>query len=116
VLVLEGQSQTDQPIVLSEFGGICYAPGVDGVWGYSRTGTARQFARQYSELLLSVRNIGVLTGFCYTQFADTYQEANGLLFADRTPKFPLDEIAASTSGRTRQFAFEAEHEEAPGRP
>jgi hypothetical protein len=42
----------------------------------------------------------VLTGFCYTQFADTYQEANGLLFADRTPKFPIDRIAAATSGRT----------------
>ncbi|HZA36058.1 MAG TPA: glycoside hydrolase family 2 TIM barrel-domain containing protein [Vicinamibacterales bacterium] len=116
VLVLEGQSQGDQPIVLSEFGGICYAPGVEGVWGYSRTATARQFARQYSELLLAVRNIGVLTGFCYTQFADTYQEANGLLFADRTPKFPLDEIAAATSGRTARFIPEPEHEEAPGRP
>jgi hypothetical protein len=116
VLVLEGQSQGDQPIVLSEFGGICYAPGVEGVWGYSRTATARQFARQYSELLLAVRNIGVLTGFCYTQFADTYQEANGLLFADRTPKFPLDEIAAATSGRTAGFIPEPEHEEAPGRP
>jgi hypothetical protein len=116
VLVLEGQTQTDQPIVLSEFGGICYAPGAEGVWGYSRTATARQFARQYAELLLAVRNIGVLTGFCYTQFADTYQEANGLLFADRTPKFPLDEIAAATSGRTIRFAPEPEHEEAPGRP
>ena len=29
-------------------------------------------------------------GFCYTQFADTYQEANGLLFADRTPKLRLE--------------------------
>jgi len=27
------------------------------------------------------------------------QEANGLLFADRTPKIPLDEIAAVTAGR-----------------
>ena len=36
--------------------------------------------------------------FCYTQFADTYQEANGLLYADRTPKFPLDRIARATNG------------------
>ena len=28
--------------------------------------------------------------------ADTYQEANGLLYADRTPKFPLEAIAAAT--------------------
>jgi len=45
-----------------------------------------------------VRNLGLLSGFCYTQFADTYQEANGLLYADRTPKFPLEEIARATSG------------------
>ena len=102
--------------MLSEFGGICYAPGADGAWGYSRTTTARQFARQYAELLLAVRNIGVFAGFCYTQFADTYQEANGLLFDDRTPKFPIDEIAAATSGRAAQFTLEPEHEEAPGRP
>ena len=58
----------------------------------------------------------MLAGFCYTQFADTYQEANGLLFADRTPKFPLEEIAAATSGRSAGFIPEPEHEEAPGRP
>jgi hypothetical protein len=40
----------------------------------------------------------LLAGFCYTQFTDTYQEANGLLYADRTPKFPLDRIACATSG------------------
>ena len=38
----------------------------------------------------------MLSGFCYTQFADTYQEANGLLFEDRTPKFPLELISAAT--------------------
>ena len=40
----------------------------------------------------------MFAGFCYTQFSDTYQEANGLLFADRTPKVPLADIAAATSG------------------
>jgi hypothetical protein len=40
----------------------------------------------------------MLAGFCYTQFADTYQETNGLLYADRTPKIPLDEIALATRG------------------
>ncbi len=42
--------------------------------------------------------LALLAGFCYTQFADTYQEANGLLYADRTPKVPLALIAAATSG------------------
>jgi hypothetical protein len=49
-------------------------------------------------LLAAVRSSIVLAGFCYTQFADTYQEANGLLTADRRPKFPLELIAAATTG------------------
>ena len=99
LLVLEGQAQVETPIVLSEFGGICYAPDAAGVWGYSRSESARAFAAQYADLLQTVRSLQVFTGFCYTQFADTYQEANGLLFADRTPKFPIDRIACATSGR-----------------
>jgi hypothetical protein len=43
-----------------------------------------------------VHSIGLLSGFCYTQFADTYQEANGLLFADRRPKVPLERLSAPT--------------------
>jgi beta-galactosidase/beta-glucuronidase len=106
VLVLEGQTHTDQPIVLSEFGGICYAPQPEGVWGYSRTHSAQAFAQQYTDLLAAVRSLNVLTGFCYTQFADTYQEANGLLYADRTPKFPLEQMAAATSGTRQERAPE----------
>ena len=40
----------------------------------------------------------MLSGFCYTQFADTYQEANGLLYPDRRPKIPLARIATATRG------------------
>ena len=38
----------------------------------------------------------MFSGFCYTQFADTFQETNGLLNADRTPKVPLEQISAAT--------------------
>jgi hypothetical protein len=38
----------------------------------------------------------MFSGFCYTQFADTFQEANGLLTADRSPKLPLEKIFAAT--------------------
>ena len=35
------------------------------------------------------------------KFADTFQEANGLLTADRVPKIPIEKIAAATgSSRT----------------
>jgi beta-galactosidase/beta-glucuronidase len=98
LLVLEGQMHADQPLMLTEFGGIALSRDA-GTWGYARSRSPEEFARRYRELLDVVRELQVFSGFCYTQFADTYQEANGLLFADRTPKIPLDEIAAATAGR-----------------
>ncbi len=78
---------------------ICRAPADAGTtWGYARSDSAREFAERYQRLLATIRSLSLFAGFCYTQFADTYQESNGLLYADRTPKFPLDEIAAATRG------------------
>ena len=87
----------DHPVMLTEFGGIAYSPD-DRAWGYSRVASAAALQDRYARLLAVVRSLPVLSGFCYTQFADTYQEANGLLYADRTPKFPLEAIARATRG------------------
>jgi hypothetical protein len=51
----------------------------------------------FGRLLETVVHTPLFSGFCYTQFADTFQEANGLLRADRTPKIPLDRIAECTT-------------------
>jgi beta-galactosidase/beta-glucuronidase len=99
LIVLDGQTHADQPLMLTEFGGIAFSRERHGTWGYSRAATPEEFARRYSELLDVVRELYVMSGFCYTQFADTYQEANGLLYADRTPKMPFEQIAKATSGR-----------------
>jgi beta-galactosidase/beta-glucuronidase len=98
LLVLDGQAHSDLPLMLTEFGGMALASNQARTWGYSVCATAEDFARRYRELLEVVRSLGLLAGFCYTQFADTYQEANGLLYADRTPKFPLAEMSAATAG------------------
>ena len=99
LLVLEGHPHADLPLMLTEFGGVALASSSGG-WGYSACSTPEEFANQYEQLLEVVRNLGLLAGFCYTQFADTYQEANGLLYANRTPKVPLSRIAFATRGRT----------------
>ncbi|WP_437924979.1 glycoside hydrolase family 2 TIM barrel-domain containing protein [Sorangium sp. So ce291] len=100
LLVLDGhRGMGELPIILSEFGGIALRRSAPGIWGYSLCNDPRSFARAYESLLAAVRSVELLSGFCYTQFADTYQEANGLLYADRTPKFPLHEIRAATRGR-----------------
>ena len=98
LLVLESHPHADFPLMLTEFGGIALARGEHRVWGYTMCKTAEEFAAKYEQLLNVVRNLAVLAGFCYTQFADTYQEANGLLYADRTPKIPLERIFAATAG------------------
>jgi beta-galactosidase/beta-glucuronidase len=97
LLVLEGERHSELPIVLSECGGIALSSR-QGTWGYSRALDAEEFASRYERLMQALHSIGLLSGFCYTQFADTYQEANGLLYADRRPKIPLARIAEATRG------------------
>lgn len=108
MLVLgKADAHADHPVVLTEFGGVAYSPD-DRAWGYSRAASASEFAGRYAKLLAVVRSLPVLAGFCYTQFADTYQEANGLLFADRSPKFPPEEIARATRGPASLQELETE--------
>ncbi len=97
ILLLGGAQGDSQPIVLTEFGGIALSRG-EGTWGYTKTETADDLLTRYRALLETVCALPALAGFCYTQFTDTYQEANGLLYADRTPKAPVEEIAPITAG------------------
>ncbi|MGZ3184785.1 MAG: glycoside hydrolase family 2 TIM barrel-domain containing protein, partial [Telluria sp.] len=98
ILTLDGFPHRGQPIVLTEFGGIAYDVDADPeqTWGYSRANTADAFFDLYRRMLAVVNTRTMFAGFCYTQFADTFQEANGLLRADRTPKVPLEAISAAT--------------------
>jgi beta-galactosidase/beta-glucuronidase len=98
ILTLDGFPHRGQPIVLTEFGGIALqAPDQDdGSWGYTRAGTEAAFLEHYRHLLEVVNTTTLFSGFCYTQFADTFQEANGLLYADRTPKVALENLSAAT--------------------
>ena len=99
-MALEGFAYDDHPVVLSEFGGIAYARG-DAVkgWGYSRAGDEAVFAERYVSLMEAIFKCrDGLAGFCYTQLSDTFQETNGLLFSDRTPKTNLETLSTSTRG------------------
>ena len=87
-----------QPIMLTEFGGVAFSADHRHTWGYARSENVEEFIEQYSNLLRIVRSSPLIAGFCYTQFADTYQETNGLLYPDRTPKFSLEEMALATRG------------------
>ena len=86
------------PIMLTEFGGVSLATGVEGDWGYSTATDAHGFELHVTAVLRAVAGATTLAGSCYTQLTDTGQETNGLLYADRTPKFPIERIRAAVRG------------------
>lgn len=120
ILTLDGFPHRGQPIVLTEFGGIAYDPKQNPdadktTWGYSRAHSSESYLSLYRDLLRVVNETFMFSGFCYTQFTDTFQEANGLLNADRTPKLPLEVISAATRNVTLQRKeVEAEGDGLPG--
>ena len=78
--------------------------------GYSRIGSPEELSAAYGRLIETVRGLQLLAGFCYAQFTDTIQPANGLVYADRTPKFPLEELARATRGVLDERERRAERE------
>jgi beta-galactosidase/beta-glucuronidase len=109
LLLGEGSNPAQQPIMLTEFGGIACAGDEPGGWGYSVAESTADLATRYEALLGLVRRMSMFAGFCYTQLTDTYQERNGLLYFDRRPKFPIDQIAVATRGARTTRALQEDH-------
>ena len=102
ILTLDGYPHKGQPIFLTEFGGLAYVHPDDQTrnraWGYRFYENHEEYETQCRALIEVARNTAMFSGFCYTQFADTFQEANGLLYGDRTPKIPLQRISNFVCG------------------
>jgi hypothetical protein len=99
MLTVEGYPHRGQPIMLTEFGGIACMPVSEKEkrnWGYSVCTNGEDFQKRYVKLLDAVNRIEIFSGFCYTQFTDTFQEANGLFTIDRKPKFSLSAMTRAT--------------------
>lgn len=94
-------------VVLSEFGGIAMSTDTEGTafslstenWGYDNASSPDDLLARYRDQWAAVHASDALAGACWTQLTDTYQEVNGLLRADRTPKADLDALKAATRGR-----------------
>ena len=104
-------STTDEPVVLSEFGGITLPPATKRAswYGYGFVGDEEALLAKYEELINAVLASTALAGFCYTQLTDVEQEPNGLLTADRKPKLDLKRVMAITSQPAAAVAGEAIH-------
>ena len=103
-LFANGWGYQGQPVFLTEFGGIRYAPESDVKysWGYCETDNASEFTKKYEEIMKAVRESPVLQGYCYTQLTDVETEENGLLTYQRGLKIPLETIRAINNGYTKE--------------
>jgi beta-galactosidase/beta-glucuronidase len=87
----------DVPLMITEFGGISMSDD-DGAWGYGHAASDSEYAALLMRLFDALRASPTVVGFCYTQLMDTGQETNGLLYADGTPKLPVETIRAIVTG------------------
>jgi hypothetical protein len=85
------------PLMVTEFGGISLSSD-EGSWGYAQAGSVSDYASLLTRLFEALRASSEIAGFCYTQYLDTGQETNGLVFADGTPKLPIDTIRQIVTG------------------
>lgn len=86
------------PVMVTEFGGVSLSTGSEGDWGYSTETDPAAFEARVTAIIRAVGSARPLAGFCYTQLTDTGQETNGLLYADRTPKVPIERIRTAVRG------------------
>lgn len=81
---LPGYAYRDEPLIISEFGGVQLAG--SGGWGYSQASGPHEFLETYRAMVDALMGPGPVEGFCYTQLTDIEQEQNGLLTFERQPK------------------------------
>ena len=105
---MTGVNLADEPVLLTEFGGINFATDQDRPhWGYSSAHDAGSFLAAYGELVSAVLDSTDLAGYCYTQLTDTMQETNGLLTENREPKVDIAAIHAINTQPSRSMPAEA---------
>lgn len=94
----------NQPIILSEVGGFLLIPeGIaqekrDKLYNYYGSfQTPEELYKKYRDLVQGLAQLHFISGFCYTQLTDTFQEINGLLTFDRKPKISIKKISQTNN-------------------
>lgn len=87
------QPYDNQPIFVSEYGGIRWPDDTVEGWGYGNApATSEEFFARYKGLTEALLNNPEIFGFCYTQLYDVEQEVNGLYTYGRAQKFDISLI------------------------
>ena len=98
-VILPGYTRSNEPVMLTEFGGISYRPEPNAAWfGYGTVTDSNAYLAKYRELVDAILASPAIAGFCYTQLTDTGQETNGLLTENREPKLDLAAVREITAG------------------
>ena len=85
-----GHSYNNQPIILSEFGGVSFIK--DG-WGYGdKAKSVEEYHERIVKLFKVIENLPYVEGYCYTQLSDVRQETNGLVDEERNLRLSIDKI------------------------
>lgn len=95
--VQEPTNVKDQPVNVSEYGGVAFGKNVESVepsisvlktsaWGYETASNEEIFVNEYIQSTKMLLNSPKLSGFCYTQLYDVEQEQNGFYDYDRKLK------------------------------
>ncbi|MBE0700642.1 MAG: glycoside hydrolase family 2, partial [Acholeplasmataceae bacterium] len=88
----EGFYDEQQPIIISEYGGIALSS--DLGWGYGeKVKDIDAMIKRLDGLTQSIKELDMVSGYCLTQTTDVEQEMNGLLKPDREPKINYNIIA-----------------------
>jgi beta-galactosidase/beta-glucuronidase len=96
-MLLDPPAVADRPVLVSEFGGVGLSDDPKA-WGYSMAHDPDELLRRYAALCRALVGSESLSGFCYTQLTDTYQERNGLARMDRSTKAPQQLLGLATAG------------------
>jgi beta-galactosidase/beta-glucuronidase len=92
---LPGAIVAGLPILLTECGGIGYTEAaLDGEeFSYGELPASEAELRErFVQIAKTIGTAKQLSGFVWTQLTDVQQEINGVLYFDRTPKLPIEEI------------------------
>jgi len=99
-LYVRGYEYRNEPILVSEFGGIAYRKSEWEGWGYTAASDDKDFLERYYHVISGLLESPLVQGFCYTQITDVEQEINGLLTYDRKPKVNLSLIRQINEGKS----------------
>jgi hypothetical protein len=90
---LEPFKYNHEPIIYSEIGGVAmdFYGNMRKFRGVGKVNSSEELLEYVCDLIQNfAERKGWIQGFCYTQLYDQFQEINGLLTFDRTPKFSPD--------------------------